>query len=447
MEQVTGNEKEGDLIYVTKKHFNFKLHTNTEKIIKTIPLESNSAVWAGLFLLESYTNKTNKLKSSTDFIGKPFDIDIYLFSTKESILSTATNIIDCLLTLVKYFGNLKLKIKKNIHSDKIDCIRLKFKKYLREINLWFSSVNTIGKLLDNFETSNEQIYWAHDTGLVSSPFAKIAFDTNQILPNPKNSNEISNQKIFEMELIGFNSIDYIKSVGFLSNNIPEIVVQETYSKWKTITSQEKLLKKISPEKLNNYIGLSNLFPVKKYTNFDNIKINYFYYSFQNIYINYDEQLGTNYSTIILNGHFEFLNKSLIECLFIIDDNDMAHQIKKIYKSLLNKNSELETNIIDTNFLSPEEKEFFKVSKNKFKYAGINKLGILCKLSFLNDLVDVTNKKQIISNEIAKLMKYPGVRYDFFDSKLIPLNKNLNMWTFFGKEYNTISTYVKLIIVK
>ncbi len=452
MNQVTGSDGVGKGIgdiykgQVTKKQIDFKISAGTERIISSMQLNSNFAVWSGLYLLELYYNKINKLKLK-NFIGKPHDIDIYLLGSKETILSTANNIIDRLMALVGDFGNLKLKIKMNRQSHKIDCIRFKFKTYPREINLWFSSVNSVNRLFESFETSNEMIYWASDTQLVISPFAKIAIDSNQILSNSKNSNDISNQKLFELELIGFDILDYIKTIGFISNEIPEIARKESYSKWVKVVNREKNLKKISIEKLNDYIGPSNFTHNKKFTNFTEFELDK-YWDNSGINIFYDKHQGSKHSMLILNGYIKEINKSNqnIEILFFISDDETACKVKNMFKSNFVKTNS-STSIIDTNYLTDEEKSSLKVCERFPQYKNENKLGILCNGCYLDEVIDANNNRSIMDSCNVD-RKFPGCeKYYLINSEKIPLHTNLNAWVFFGKTSMTINSYIKFITVK
>ncbi len=419
MEQVTCDGVEE--VKVTELQNELEFDDQTAKIFKEVHLDSKSTVFAGLFLLELYYNKTYNKPLDSKYINEPNPIDIFVFGSEETIISTVYKIIEQ-LQQIKDFGPMKIY---NCYAIK-QYLKITWKQHLRPVTIVCSNCKNPLELLQFFESGNEMIYWAHDTGLVVSPYSKIGMKTNQVVPNFNNS-IISNQQLLFLKVIGFDISDYAKSISFIKR-VDVNCIFASASKFRQPDFFNYDLSKLT---LNYYLFSIEHVKKKPFTSIDQ-ELNL---SLSNESIIKPANKPHSENTFIITGIFKQLIKIdfRIIIILIIPDDDTAKLIKKIVSLCHDIKDIQQTCILDSNYLKPEEKYLAKPGNKIFNqlvcdFSNENNLVIACEIS--------TNLKIIDSIGKSVLYSWPGYGSDTIPQLIdiinaIPTNTKLNIWFHFG----------------
>ncbi len=386
--------KNNNTIPLIKSHVNTFAVTVTKEdidycsmgILDYIPLDINSAVLAGTFPLEIYYSKLhNKPLTNANFKI----IQIYLFGSAEKILE---NINKIFTNLEKAYGNSTDKSNINViarsasfHSD-LYFIDFEFVSLLKIVRVYWAKYKNVEQLIDSFGSANEMCYWTNETGFVSSQFCKIACLLNQIVENPRHNQMVPADTLLELKTIGFNLSQYVKT-NWLCNDWPIKPKPASYStkyerkygnfKW----HNQETISDFNLDRINNSIELE---PNEKpnFTQFDDLTFrseSYFVESFRLKFIK-----PNGYSNIVLCGKIKKITKEKANIIFFISDNTIA---KKLIQVLTYASKEVypdkpvnQSCLINTGFLTPEEKSLFNVDNQSKKipdYSKESKVGIVC----------------------------------------------------------------------
>ncbi len=493
MEQVTGSvggEENGEnKNHVTTNLFNDLAYDDqTFQILKAIKLDSRSAVFAGLFLLELYYNKIHNLSFENDTKNmsngknlyeyhKPNPLTIFVFGLEQNIIEFVDKI-TAQLKKINIFGQMKMYIeKKSINWIEKKFICFKWPNYSRTIKIWCVNCKNSSELMEYLDSGNEMMYWAHNTGLVISPFAKIGIETNQVVPNVKNLNQIPNQKLFELKLIGFEIGNYIKSLGFVRGVEPKFNLIDK-------EKEEILIGEINMTNIEAFLVDCKNTDQNNWTELDdhNQKLELLHWIGEKYLIHPKNKW--NNSSIIFNGIFKqvLISKRDIYIVMTIPDIEVANKIKNIVKFCFDNCSKnnFKTNyscLIDSKYLKSGQKYLslqsykFTNEKNKCKdgdfcpcgttfakpnvltsldgtvlkhanisdntmldnYSEESNMVILCKLNTHINILDATNKN-VLNNEKYKDYEYYHNSMQFDVNTIItsiPTNTILNVWSVFG----------------
>ncbi len=405
MEQVTGSirwETVGgniitDLVTNSQSLNDLEFDDQTIQILNHIQLNSQSTVLSGLFLLELYYNKTYGKPLATKHICKPNPLNICVFGTEENIIESTNKIIEQ-IDKINNFGSMCFEIKK---INQLRIINYVIEKYSRQINIYCFDCKDPNELMEFFDSGNEMIYWAHDTGLVVSPYAKFGMKLNQVVPN-KTCKDIPNQKLYELKLIGFDISNYINSTCFVNSIGPVAFPQN-------ILSSNNFYKKLDEKMIKFHIITKDEFKKPSFTDLDssNEQLIFNYISCISKFIMYPMNKATDYNSIVLTGLFKQviqLDYGICVVLAILD-SDFANKLKNIIKKCVDysnyKNLNLvETFLVDSNYLKEEDKYLLKPNNQIFKqlknYSNEDQLIIACILNNNLGIVD-TNNKLLISD--------------------------------------------------
>lgn len=399
MEQVTGIDVE-EVVTVLPNELEFDEQTG--KILKAIQLDSKSTVFAGLYLLELYYNKTYGKPLATKYIGKPKPIEIYVFGSNQTLIESINKLIEQ-LQKIKDFGQMQIRTKSSgfcndkhfiIVKGNPDIISFSWENFNREIDVWSINCKNTTELMGFFESGNEMLYWAHDTGLVSSPFCKIAMETKQIVPNVKNCKTISNQKIFELICIGLDPHDYISSSGFVHQLCPQIDETRNYGKI--------LCEEINESTIENYvIEIANT-NHQSWTELDELEQKLTVTNFLIDDLVHPINKSSEYNCLMFTGIFKqtFVVKGNIYVVLAIPDNQVANKFKNIVKFCFERfqttyvnDSPIKTWIVDSNYLKPDEKylSYWSGYEHLHDYSHESNMVICCELQKNIKIVDTTNK--------------------------------------------------------
>jgi len=248
------------------------------------------------------------------------------------------------------------------------------------------------------------IYWAHNTGLIVDNFASFAYELNQVMENYKTKQEISGQTLFELKLIGFNS-ENLLNVFKLRTEIPYYHIKyfETYSMFASkidILDMDSVRFSFDSkiEDLQKHKNLQNKLKFLR-----NGQCRWLYLKHINL-VPYVELIG-----VCGKVHFYGPNNFSIE--FFIDSNYIASKIKQMLifcvNEIRNKVTNYKTCLVDTNYLTSEEKEFFMVKNttiaNESDYTKFNKLCLLINVSLKTTCIDSKSKKEFTINPNDKLV--------------------------------------------
>ena len=304
-------------------------------------------------------------------------------------------------------------------KHKFKTVKLAFAHNPKIISIWCINCNSLTELVKFFDSGNEMIYWSHTSGLVISPFAQVGIETNQVVPNIKWTT-MSLENLINLKIIGYDISNYISSVGFFENSISSC--KNKFDR-KTLTSN---------------IGCQDLLDIGKFIiDFDCIKqyddiLNVSNDEFElNDYPNLLSDpylLCDSYSLvsqvnnpvkniIVFTGVFKtIINNKIILC---IPDESVAHKFKKIVDFCIGqckskyKSESIQSCIIDSNYLKPEEKYLAQNSKIN-EYINENNLVVSFNFPSNRDSIKVLknsslhNKFQKISDVSAYLSDSPHV---------------------------------------
>ncbi len=359
----------------------------TLKVLAGIKLDSKSAVFSGLNLLETYYRKLHKNKQQPK---KSMIINLYLFGTVQTMLESFNKLLDD-LTKSKKFGS---SIVYDMVADEYTQVPYNhieiFLQGLKAIvKISFVDCRTALEVLNLFESGNEMMYWAHDTGLVVTPFAKIGMETNQVVPNFKDLLEISNQTLIELKKIGFDISNYVKSAGFVKNNELDhgIVYEKLFLNLNDEFSVEKYLVSIAKYKNCTFTQLNE--PPSK--------LNLTHR--QRIYLPHPENKSHEHNCLILTGQIKQLVKveDDVYIIFGISDEQIATNILDMIRFCCNNsctNNIDVTCIINSNYLKPEDKclsRHWKYLPNEL-YKLYEKDNSLCIICEFDSTIEITNTK-------------------------------------------------------
>jgi len=123
------------------------------EILGAIQLDSNTAVFAGLHLLEIYYNKIHEEELSTKYYIEPNSIDLYLFGPKQTIIEKINQIFDKLRG-IKTMG--VMRIYNCDYLSKKTYVKIKWTgaKYSRPIKIYCMGCKNVTELMDFFEPAN-----------------------------------------------------------------------------------------------------------------------------------------------------------------------------------------------------------------------------------------------------------------------------------------------------
>ena len=441
MNQVTGSD-DVEEVKVTGLPDKLEFDDQTTKIFKQVQLDSKSVVFAGLFLLELYYNKTYGKPLSTKYIGKPKPMEIYVFGSSQIIIESINKLIEQ-LQKIKDFGQMQIRTKSSgFYNDKHfiiakgnpDIINFTWENFYREINVWSINCKNTTELMGFFESGNEMLYWAHDTGLVSSPFGKIAMETKQIVPNVKNCKTISNQKIFELVCIGMDPQNYISSSGFVHQLCPQIDEAKYYGKILCEEINESTIEnyviKIANTNYQSWIELDGLEQQLTVTNFiiDDLV--------------HPINKSSEYNCLMFTGIFKqtFVVKGNIYVVLAIPDNQVANKFKNIVKFCFERfqttygnDTPIKTWIVDSNYLKPDEKYLSYLSEYELlhDYSHESNMVICCELQKNIKIVDITNKSILIDRygKVSYKVEFADTTNtcDLIKSTIVP-NTVLTIWS-------------------
>lgn len=366
----------------------------TLEILKTVKTNSNSVVFSGLFLLELYYNKTNNLKLNLQPI-KRNPIDLFVFGTPKTIINSVYTIIEQIQN-VKQTGPMRIYEYKNDSVQTIysphKFIQIQLTGFVRPVNIYCVSCKNSTGLMDMFESSNEMMFWAHDTGLVISLWAKMGMETNQVVPSYKNNISISSQKLFELKSIGFDISNYVKSTGFTKPLFPVLKHSRTDG---DIFFDDNL----DEVKIKSYmIELNN--KTSQWTDLDNgdIKLSLSKNIIDN-YLIHPQNKTMDHCGLILYGKFNQvfsvdvkigngkINKQ-VYIVLTIEDDEIASKLKNITKFYVDTirqthQGNIETYIVNTNYLNSNEKYLSYqpngITEKLNNYMDSPNMVIVCKL--------------------------------------------------------------------
>ena len=414
MEQVTEGVSvmEVNNVTVTEEDLNYYTHG----IFSHIKLDSSYAILSDFLLLKIYYNKLYQIKTFDN--NEHQDIIIWFHGSEETNLNNINKLIK---NLEKAYGsftsdNQQVILKTKRNSMNSYYIELIWKDIPRSIYIKSSNFKNPQENMMYCETANNMVYWAHDSGLVVSPYAKIAIESNQIIPGPKYKKPIKYDVLMALLSIGFSFSSYAQTHLLVYDKIPfnySYVKNRDFSKEahsttllndSTITNKDINWSDVSSFGDNPYYIGSNINDTTKlgYSKMVGLATE--------IGIVNSGSLGTSYKIIM----FEAVIKQFItygsSCYVVvtIPDNEMGNQLVKIVNFLINyekgttkiTNSKVNSCILNSNFLSPEEKIMCNVFEpkpnlNLLDYSSENNLVLLIEISQGVKIINAINKQTIV----------------------------------------------------
>jgi len=279
----------------------------------------------------------------------------------------------------------------------------------RIVQLICTNYSKPNEVIDNFDLAHVTMYWDGKEFYVS-PFAYWACKEKKVLPNPKCNNRAKLVRLIKYKLRGLDITDYVREFPFTKHNLHEISdkdrEKQIYSETNNLTKKSRIKIGVSwnnaqrlcvgkigkaPVANDDYTWMQTvnwsgnfkyLQQKEQFLQEDNLKIEIYlndveYYT--GFVCKYSTDLSNNqklYKDILVSGkitklikEFGGVSNGFYYVILNIEDEITIELVKNAVKLAVNDlsiGSEFldfyETCILDSQFLTPEEKLLFNVKK-------------------------------------------------------------------------------------
>ena len=220
-------------------------------ILKHIPLDDSTMIFAGGLLFDAYYAHIHKTKQSYD-LEKLKDIDLFLIGTQEQKI----------LNVIKVYGNLKSAYGESNIIIGVDraVISIYIKGFARIVQLVCTNYSKPNEVIDNFDMAHVAMYYS-DKSFYTSLFAKISVQLKKVLTNPNCGNRAKPSRLVKYKSRGMDISEYIKEFPFNIVNYEAIYKKESnslfYKQTKNLTMFEfeyENLKSLGTAITKNYVA-------------------------------------------------------------------------------------------------------------------------------------------------------------------------------------------------
>jgi len=222
--------------------FELDLDWFTCGILKHIPLDESTVIFAGGLLFDAYYAYVHQTKSTYD-LEELKDIDLFLMGPEEKKISIVKTIIE---NLQLAYGESNVVVGVDRAVITICIVGLP-----RMVQIICTNYEKAEQVIDNFDMAHVAMYYSNK-GFFATPFAKLSVSTKQVLPNPKCGKRAKPARLLKYKSRGMDISQYIKEFPFNVVNFAQIYKKNNernkYIESKNLSEWSK-----KATKINDYI--------------------------------------------------------------------------------------------------------------------------------------------------------------------------------------------------